>query len=155
MAIIIPKKQLSSIIKKNEPKNKFWTKKSKYNNTKIKEFGLVFDSKNEYNRYCFLLKMERAGLISSLRYHQKTDEILLQKNPQIKYIPDFCYTENDFFVIEDFKGYQTKEFKIKKKLLIGLLNSSEIKTNTKLRLVSKKNNSFKVIEEYVFFVQKT
>jgi hypothetical protein len=155
MAIIIPKKQLSSIIKKNEPKNKFWTKKSKYNNTKIKEFGFVFDSKNEYNRYCFLLKMERAGLISSLRYHQKTDEILLQKHPQIKYIPDFCYTENDFFVIEDFKGYQTKEFKIKKKLLIGLLNSSEIKTNTKLRLVSKKNNSFKVIEEYVFFVQKT
>ena len=157
MAVIIPKKQLSSILGQNKKKKKHRTKKkTKYNNTRIKEFGLTFDSKNEYNRYCFLLKMEKAGLISSLRYHEKSDIIILQEKPKIKYIPDFCYIENGFFVIEDFKGYQTKEFRIKKKLVIGLLSSSSLKIDTKLRLVSKgNNNSFKIIEEYVFFMQKT
>lgn len=126
-------------------------KKNKYKNKKIKFNGITYDSKNELLRHLDLLKQEKLNLISSLSYHKKKDEIVLLSDPVIKYIPDFCYFENGYFIIEDFKGFQTKEFKLKKKLLISLLRKSSI--NTKFRLVKIKNNHFVVFEEYIFLAK--
>lgn len=153
MPVIISKGEAGKLLP-GKKKNK----KPKYKNTKVKHDGIVFDSKNEYNRYCFLLKMQKAGKICNLSYHQKKDEIILQEYPEIKYVPDFCYNEDDFFIIEDFKGYQTREFKLKKKLLIGLFTNKEKHTminNVKFRLVSRDSGTFRTIEEYVFLKDKT
>ena len=98
-------------------------KRPKYNNKKIKAEGYTFDSGQEYERYLELKLLARAGQICELEVHPEfilvpgvtTDK---EKHAPIKYIGDFGYKlrRNGKYVVEDVKGYETKEFKIKKKL---------------------------------------
>lgn len=100
-------------------------RRNKYRNVVVKdEFGKKKgDSIGELRRYEDLKLLEKAGNISNLEF-QKTIELQEafvdnqgKKHRAINYIADFIYKENGITIIEDFKGFATKDFKIKEKLL--------------------------------------
>lgn len=100
-----------------------WTK---YNNQKITVNGQVFDSKKEANRYKELLLLEKAGAIKDLRTQVKFKLIPAQRDEatgkvverECSYKADFVYSEGDKTVVEDVKGFPTKEYIIKRKLML-------------------------------------
>lgn len=144
MGLRMSKNQFDNLIK-----NKQFTssKKNKYRNKKLTINGIKYDSKKEYDRHCILKSLEKAGKIKDLKFHDSSMNIILQDNPKIKYEPDFCYYENNIYIIEDVKGYQTKEFKLKKKMIINKLNNNEIIGILRLTKFSKEKG-FEIIEEY-------
>ena len=102
-------------------------KSSKYGNKKIEYNGEVFDSKKEYKRWCELKLLERAGKISDLKRQVKYVLIPSQKGSDGKiverecsYIADFVYfdREQKKAIVEDTKGMRTKEYIIKRKLML-------------------------------------
>lgn len=96
---------------------------SKYHNKKTLRDGILFDSKNEADRYDELKLLEKAGLIHGLRL-QPEYEILpkFKYNKKtvraIKYRADFEYTEGFETVVEDVKGFVTKDFALKRKMFL-------------------------------------
>ena len=108
--------------------------RSKYGNKRVGSH----DSKKEHYRASELRLMQRAGLISDLReqvayelipaqYGEcgkdlkgKTTRVLLERS--VKYIADFVYTDKATgqTVVEDTKGVRTKEYIIKRKLMLYL-----------------------------------
>ncbi len=138
------KKQYEEMMKKNQtPKRK----QSKYKNKKININGLTFDSTQEYHRYNYLLTQEKIGNIQDLEFHNKKNNLILLENPKIVYEPDFCYKENGVFIIEDLKGFQTKEFKLKKKMIISKIMQNEIIGVFRItKFLSQ--NKYEIIEEY-------
>lgn len=99
-----------------------WTK---YNNKKITVDGQTFDSKKEANRYQELLLLEKAGEIKNLSRQVKFVLIPSQRDENGKvierecsYKADFTYEEGIKTVVEDVKGYRTKEYIIKRKLML-------------------------------------
>lgn len=139
MAVRMTEKEFNKLMK-NRPvgKNKFMANKQKID-------GMWFDSKGEYDRYCYLKMLEKTGEISNLRFHDKKDYIILIDDPKVIYIPDFCYDEKGKHIVEDFKGMQTKEFIIKKKIIVSKIWKGEL--DITFRLV-KNDNGYKVTEEY-------
>lgn len=112
---------------------------SKYNNRKVRRDGLTFDSKKEHKRYNELLLLEQAGEIANLRRQVKFVLIPTQREPsqigtrggvkkgkllerECSYIADFVYTENGKTVVEDTKGLRTKDYIIKRKLMLYVHN---------------------------------
>lgn len=97
--------------------------RSKYGNQRVGTHA----SKKEHYRAAQLRMLQRAGLISGLR-EQVTyilippqydkDGNLAEKS--CRYIADFVYTDNEtgLTVVEDTKGYRTKEYIIKRKLML-------------------------------------
>ncbi|MCL2215428.1 MAG: DUF1064 domain-containing protein [Defluviitaleaceae bacterium] len=88
------------------------TKPSKYRNIKTEVDGINFDSRAEARRYGELKMLRQAGEIKGF---------MLQPSftlpGGIRYRPDFMVCDMDGTVwVEDVKGMETKEFKIKKKL---------------------------------------
>lgn len=111
----------------------------KYNNTKVEIDGHTFDSKHEANRYLELKLLERAGTITDLQMQVKFVLIPSQYEPdtvkvlksgkekvvkgklierECSYIADFVYQYNGKTVVEDAKGMRTKEYVIKRKLIL-------------------------------------
>ena len=108
----------------------------KYGNRKIEADGEVFDSKKEYRRWKELILLLKAGEISKLQRQVKYVLIPAQREPDIRgprggirpgklierevsYIADFVYTDNaGHTVVEDCKGMRTKEYIIKRKLML-------------------------------------
>ena len=93
----------------------------KYNNTKTTIDGIKFDSIRESNRYRELKLLEKAGHITDLVLQPKFELIpkytINGRNVRkMEYIADFQYTENGKTVVEDAKGFKTKDYLIKKKL---------------------------------------
>lgn len=94
---------------------------NKYKNKKTQVDMYVFDSIAESRRYKELALLEKAGEIENLQLQPK---FLLQESfkkngktyRKIEYIADFMYEEKGKVIIEDVKGMETKEFKIKRKL---------------------------------------
>ena len=93
---------------------------SKFNNRRTNGF----DSIREMNRYQELKLLERAGKIQGLNRQARFDLIPNQYDDNgklvyrgIYYIADFVYWQNHVFVVEDCKGFRTKEYQIKKKLM--------------------------------------
>lgn len=98
---------------------------SKYRSKKTVIDGQVFDSKKEANRYQELLLLEKAGMIKNLSRQVKFVLIPSQRDENGKlierecsYKADFMYEEGIKTVVEDVKGYRTKEYIIKRKLLL-------------------------------------
>ena len=112
---------------------------AKYKNKKILVNGIQFDSKKEARRHIVLLDMQERGLISNLQTQVKfvlipsqyeTYERYGKKGKQLKdgkklverecaYIADFVYTDKEGkTVVEDTKGFKTKDYTIKRKLLL-------------------------------------
>lgn len=95
----------------------------KYHNKQTTINGIRFASKLEAKRYNELKLMEKGGLIKDLTLQPSFVLIpTFKKNGKTfrscKYKADFTYYDNEKKkqVVEDTKGFETKEYKIKKKL---------------------------------------
>lgn len=93
---------------------------SKYNNTKIRVDGRLFDSKAEAARWQELQLLERVGEITELERQVEYELIPKQKGERaVKYIADFRYIDHDGkTVVEDTKGVKTPVYILKRKLLL-------------------------------------
>ena len=100
---------------------------NKYNARKITLNGQTFDSQHEFDRWCELSLLQRGKVISELRRQVKFELIPAQKDENGKvieraasYIADFTYTDRKTgqMVVEDAKGVKTKEYIIKRKLML-------------------------------------
>lgn len=86
----------------------------------------TFDSKREWKRYNDLAMMEQAGEIQDLRLQVTFPLIPSIKRSDgktergISYRCDFMYQKNGQTIVEDTKGFRTKEYKIKKKLMLWI-----------------------------------
>lgn len=116
--------------------------RAKYGNRKAVIDGITFDSEREAHRYTELKILEKAGKITGLQLQrefelipeqrEKTDQIYTKgKNKgrfkpgkllerKCSYVADFVYwdLENNCMVVEDAKGMRTKEYIIKRKLML-------------------------------------
>lgn len=105
---------------------------NKYHAKQIKGAdGYVYDSKHEYHRYAELLLLQKAGEISNLQRQVKYPLIPHQRDGDtgkiiergVDYIADFVYRDADGnTVVEDAKGARTKEYIIKRKLMLYVYN---------------------------------
>lgn len=108
---------------------------SKYQNKKTILRGVKFDSAREARRYQELLLLQKAGAITDLQRQVEFVLIPSQKEPDsvgvrggikkgktiehaVKYVADFTYKENGKTVVEDTKGFRTKDYVIKRKLML-------------------------------------
>lgn len=112
---------------------------SKYKAKKVTVNGQTFDSKKEYQRYCELSLLERAGKITNLERQVKFVLIPAQYEPdsvgvrggvrrgkclerEVSYVADFVYDQDGKQVVEDVKGYRRgtaySVFTIKRKLML-------------------------------------
>lgn len=99
---------------------------SKYNSKKTVVDGQTFDSRKEANRYQELLLLERVGAIKNLSRQVKFVLIPSQRDEatgkvverECSYKADFVYEEDGKTIVEDVKGFRTKEYVIKRKLLL-------------------------------------
>ena len=93
---------------------------TKYNNTKIRVDGRLFDSKAEAARWQELQLLERAGEITELERQVEYELIPKQKGERaVKYIADFRYVDHEGkVVVEDTKGVKTPVWIIKRKLML-------------------------------------
>ena len=112
---------------------------NKYHNRKVTTSdGIQHDSQKEARRWCELRLLERAGKITDLqrqvefelipaqyesyeRYSKKGGKLadgmrLVER--KCSYVADFVYIENGVKVVEDTKGVKTKDYIIKRKLLL-------------------------------------
>ena len=102
-------------------------KRSKYRNKKAEHAGMTFDSARELARWLELLALEKAGRIRNLK-RQVTFELApsvdlgeKRRKPALRYQADFTYeSEAGGRVVEDAKGMQTKEYRIKKHLMMSV-----------------------------------
>lgn len=108
---------------------------AKYNNRKVKTSdGVLHDSQREANRWAELNLLQRGGYIKNLQRQVKF--ILVPKQVEyvgkkvkvlereVSYIADFVYTDakTEKTVVEDTKGFRTKDFIIKRKLMLYIHN---------------------------------
>lgn len=113
---------------------------NKYGSKKVEVDGIVFDSKKEAKRYQELLLLEKEGEITDLQRqvkfvlipaqyetverYSKTGKRLKDKQKCIEkecsYYADFTYfdREKQEVIVEDTKGMRTKDYIIKRKLLL-------------------------------------
>lgn len=123
------------------------SEKNKYGNTKLYEYEsgkisqnkkeendgkvvAVYDSIKEYNRWCELRLLQKAGQIKNLQRQVRLviQESFTYHNERIRaveYVADFLYVKGDTTVIEDVKPFDnktqryrlTKDFSLKWKFL--------------------------------------
>ncbi len=93
--------------------------KSKYRAVKCEWRGEKFDSQKELNRHLVLLDMQKRGEIQGL-LRQPRYKLFVNERHICDYIGDWFYVEQDPVrlarhksIVEDSKGFQTPEFKIK------------------------------------------
>ena len=96
---------------------------SKYHARKVTVNGITFDSKKEARRWSELKLMESAGIITDLR-RQVTFQLLPSQKGDgrterpANYVADFVYQENGKTVVEDTKGMKTRDYILKRKILL-------------------------------------
>lgn len=97
---------------------------TKYHSRKITKDGITFDSVKEYRRFCELSLLERAGAITDLKRQVKFELIPSQRvdgkvvERACSYVADFVYKQRGKTVVEDTKGFKTKDYIIKRKLML-------------------------------------
>lgn len=92
----------------------------KYRNTPTQLEGEYFASKKEAARYRELCLLERGKVITRLS-RQPRFPLQVHGEKICTYVGDFEYFENGARVIEDTKGYTTREYVIKRKLMKAIL----------------------------------
>lgn len=108
--------------------------RSKYRSRKVTINGITFDSRKEAARYQELKLLERVEAIKNLQRQVEFELIPSQRiNGKVverpcKYVADFVYLEDLNFkspdgpiwnkVVEDTKGFKTKDYIIKRKLML-------------------------------------
>lgn len=94
-------------------------KVSKYRNKKTVVDGIVFDSKAEANRYVHLLLLQNAGAITNLACQVPFELIPKQAGERAaRYVADFVYEEDGERIVEDTKGMKTKDYILKRKMML-------------------------------------
>lgn len=112
-------------------------KKSKYRNLKASVDGIEFDSIKEARRYQELIFLQNEGDIENLQMQVKYVLIPTQREPEkigpkggvkkgkviekeCSYVADFVYFDKklNMTVVEDTKGFKTKDYLIKRKLML-------------------------------------
>jgi len=99
--------------------------RNKYGAKKTQVGGVKFDSKKEALRWMELQMLEKAGEISDLQRQVKVQlmgqyaPIYTRTGRKMKYVADFTYIDNqtEILVIEDVKGFKTKEYEVKRAIL--------------------------------------
>ncbi len=114
------------MIKKSIHYPRQYGKYNKYNAKKTEFMGYKFDSKWEAERYGQLSSMALAGVVKDLQRQVKY-EIVVNNYKICNYIADFVYIlvhENgkEEKIVEDAKGVQTTDFKLKMKLVKALFD---------------------------------
>lgn len=116
---------------------------NKYKAIKTCVNGIEFDSRKEARRYQELLLLQRAGVILNLQLQErfvlipsqfetietgeyykigpkkgqpKTKEVCVEE--AVVYVADFTYVQNGKKIVEDTKGIKTKDYIIKRKLML-------------------------------------
>ena len=96
----------------------------KYHNKKVECDGIIFDSAKEKNYYCELKVLRMAGVVIDFE-RQVTFELQPKfrhagkTERAIKYIADFVIKYKDGrTVVVDTKGFRTKEYLLKRKMLL-------------------------------------
>lgn len=109
--------------------------RSKYGSKKVTIDGITFDSQKEAKRYRELSLLERAGKVTDLQRQVKFVLIPSQYEPdtvgvrggvrrgkllerEVSYVADFSYTKDGKMIVEDTKGFRTKDYIIKRKLML-------------------------------------
>lgn len=114
--------------------------RAKYGNKKVVVDGIIFDSKKEAQRYTELKLLEKAGKITGLERQREfvlipaqreTTNEIYTKGPnkgkfkpgklverKCSYVADFVYWDGYNLVVEDTKGMRTKDYIIKRKLML-------------------------------------
>ena len=119
---VFKKQVLEQMMKEQQIKD---ARPSKYHNKKTIVGNLMFDSQKEADRFNELMTLQNAGKIYGLRLQQcftltegfKT--ITGNKVRPLRYVADFVYyTPEGKQIIEDVKGVKTKEYALKKKLML-------------------------------------
>ena len=99
----------------------------KYGNRKVQTEDGTFDSRKEFRRWCELKLLERSGEIYELKRQVAFVLIPTQRDESgkvverdVRYIADFTYRNmsDHRLVVEDTKGMKTKEYVIKRKLML-------------------------------------
>lgn len=100
----------------------------KYRSNKCTWNGQRFDSELERDRYAQLILMQKAGKIRELHRQVRFQLIPAQKDSEGKaierpvfYVADFTYREpydGAPLIVEDTKGVKTKDYIIKRKLML-------------------------------------
>ena len=102
-------------------------KRSKYGAQKTEYDGIVFDSRHEAMRWRELALLQRAGEITDLQRQVKYILVPAQKDESgkiaeraVSYVADFVYRDarSGEVVVEDAKGMHTREYIIKRKLML-------------------------------------
>lgn len=100
---------------------------NKYGARKVSLGGQTFDSEQEFNRWCELSLLQRGKAISDLKRQVKFELIPTQRNEYgqviekaVHYVADFVYTDmkTGKKIVEDSKGAKTKDYIIKRKLML-------------------------------------
>lgn len=94
-------------------------KASKYHNKLTEVGGELFHSRGEARRWYWLCELQRQGGITELQ-RQVEFPLVVRDVEVCCYTADFAYYENGKWVVEDFKGYATDVYKLKKKLLFAV-----------------------------------
>lgn len=97
---------------------------NKFHAQKVTVGGVTYDSKKESKRAIQLQYLERIGEITDLK--QQVEFELQEgfvnnegkKIRSIVYVGDFSYIKDGQCIVEDTKGFKTKEYNIKKKLFM-------------------------------------
>lgn len=102
-------------------------KRGKYRNEKVEHGGMKFDSKRELARWLELEQQQRAGKIRNLQRQvmfELAPAVYLggpRKKPALRYQADFVYAmPTGERIVEDAKGVKTKEYIIKKHLMMSV-----------------------------------
>ncbi len=109
MALADPEQM--ALLKKAKPR--------KYRNEPFWADGLYWDSKKEHARWVWLKTMEDVGAISKLTVHVPY-RLVVKGHHIATYEADFVYTQDEMTVVEDVKGFRTKEYQLKKKLMFAV-----------------------------------
>lgn len=94
-------------------------KQHKYRAVRTVVDGISFPSKKEAARYVVLKRQELMGFISNLR-RQVRYELNEGGNFKYAYFADFVYEQAGITYVEDSKGYRTREYKKKAKLMLKI-----------------------------------
>lgn len=107
--------------------------RNKYYSRKVTIDGVTFDSQKEARRFRELCLLEKAGKITNLQRQVKFELIPSQRidgkvvERACTYVADFVYETPIYFgktiigkkaIVEDTKGFKTKDYIIKRKLML-------------------------------------
>jgi hypothetical protein len=117
-ARLLPREQAYALRSERKGKNKFGAHK-------VESCGQKFDSKAEYRRWCQLQTLLKGRAITELQRQVPFTLVPNQVAPDgtklrgVTYIADMTYRDHaGALVVEDVKGVETGEYRIKKKLML-------------------------------------